>query len=53
MERNDPEQATQEEIREDAVREPDDPKTAREELELDLMDSDASDDGTVIGEPNP
>lgn len=49
MER-DPEEATQQEIRGDAVREPDDPTTAREELELDLMEDDASEAGEVIGE---
>lgn len=42
MERE-PEQATQEEIRSDAAHEPDDPHTAREELELDLMEGEPTD----------
>lgn len=46
----DPEAATQEEIREDAAVEPDDPHTAREELELDLMEADRSEVGEDIGE---
>ena len=50
MERE-PEEATQEEIRSDAAVEPDDPVTAREELELDLMEADASELGESIGEP--
>jgi hypothetical protein len=50
MERE-PEEATQAEIRSDAAVEPDDPHTAREELELDLMEEDASDAGQIIGEP--
>jgi hypothetical protein len=47
---SDPEAATQEEIRKDAAVEPDDPQTAREELELDLMAADQSDVGEELGE---
>jgi len=53
MERNDPEQATQEEIRQDAANEGDDRHTSREEVELDLMESDASDAGHHLGHPTP
>ena len=47
----DPEQQTQAEVREDARTTPDDPVTRREELELDLMDQDASEAGRDIGQP--
>lgn len=50
MTEQDPEARTQQEIREDAQREGDDPDTSREELELDLMDAGASDAGEVIGD---
>ena len=53
MTERDPEQATQEEVREEAAREGGDPVTNREELELDLMDEDASGAGEGIGEPTP
>lgn len=33
------------------ARQPDDPTTAREELELDLMEEDASEVGEIIGDP--
>jgi hypothetical protein len=51
MAERDPEEQTQQEIKTDAAREPDDPQTAREELELDLMETDASEAGEEIGEP--
>jgi hypothetical protein len=47
----DPEEQTQQEIKEQAAREPDDPQTSREETELDLMEDDASESGEVIGDP--
>lgn len=47
----DPEEKTQEEIREQAAMTPDDPITHREELELDLMEADESEAGETIGEP--
>ncbi len=46
----DPEDRTQDEIREDAAAEPDDPVTAREEVELDLMEADASEAAEEIGD---
>lgn len=52
MER-DPERETQAEIRADAAVEPDDPTTAREELELDLMEAGASEAGATIGDEMP
>lgn len=47
----DPEKQTQQEIKEQAAREGDDPQTSREETELDLMEMGASDEGEVIGDP--
>ena len=47
----DPEQLTQDEIKEQAVQEGDDPQTRREEVELDLMEQGSSDAGEVIGDP--
>ena len=47
---NDPERATQAEIREQAAHEGDDPQTSREELELDLQEGDASEAGQAIGD---
>lgn len=48
-----PEEATQREVREEAATEADDPVTSREELEVELMDADASDAGEDIGQPTP
>ena len=53
MDDTDPEQATQEELREDASRHGDDPVTGREALENELMDEDASAAGESLGEPTP
>ena len=47
----DPEDSTQQEIRQQAAVEPDDPQTRREELELDLLESGASEAGEDIGQP--
>jgi hypothetical protein len=47
----DPEQETQAEVEEDARTSPDDRTTQREELELALMDEDASEAGEQIGQP--
>jgi hypothetical protein len=44
------EDEVQEEIRDQAAAEPVDDETAREALELELMDEDASDEGEDIGE---
>jgi hypothetical protein len=44
------EDEVQEEIREQAAAEPVDDETAREALELELMDEDASGEGEDIGE---
>ena len=43
-----PEERTQQEVREQAALAPDDPDTSREELELDLMEADASGEGEEI-----
>ena len=48
-----PEEQTQAEVERDAAAAPDDPTTAREELELDLMEADASEAGEVIGDEMP
>ncbi|MGQ0519928.1 MAG: hypothetical protein ACT4PX_02095 [Actinomycetota bacterium] len=53
MNERDPEEATQEEVREEAATEEDDPVTSREELEVELMDAGASDAGEDIGQPTP
>ena len=50
MDDQDPERGTQEEIRQDAAREGDDTETRREEVELSLMEADASDAGEVVGD---
>ena len=47
----DAEQQTQAEVEEDARTSPDDRTTQREELELALMDQDASEAGEHIGQP--
>jgi hypothetical protein len=49
----DPEAATQEEVKEEAAAEPDDPVTSREELEVELMDEGASEAGEEIGQETP
>ena len=49
----DPEAATQEEVKEQAASEPDDPVTSREELEVGLMDEGASEAGEEIGQETP
>ena len=53
MNERDPEEATQEEVREEAAAEEDDPVTSREELEVELMEAGASDAGEDIGQPTP
>jgi hypothetical protein len=53
MDQTDPEQATQDELREEADRQGDDPVTSREALENELMDEDESETGEDIGEPTP
>ncbi len=53
MDQRDPEAATEQEVREDAAREEDDPVTSREELEVELMDEGVSDAGEDIGQPSP
>jgi hypothetical protein len=45
-----PEERTQDEVRDDAARAPDDPVTRREELELDLMEDEASEAGEHLGQ---
>ena len=47
---DDPEQATQHEVREDAADEGDDPVTRREALETELMDEGKSGEGEEIGD---
>lgn len=49
----DPEDVTQAEVEAQAAIEPDDPTTAREELELDLMSAESSEAGEVIGDEMP
>lgn len=53
MSQRDAEDVTQQEVREEAATEPDDPITNREELEVELMDEGASDAGEEIGQPTP
>ena len=53
MSERDPEQATQEEVREEAGREGEDPVTRREALETDLMEGDESAAGEEIGDTTP
>ena len=48
----DREKLTEREIEHEAAVEPDDPTTAREELELELMDEGDSEEGEEIGEEN-
>ena len=51
MDETDPERATQDEVRDDAEHEGDDPVTSREALENELMDEGESGAGEGIGEP--
>ncbi len=53
MEDTDPEQATQDELREEAGHQGDDPVTGREALENELMDEGESGAGEGIGGPTP
>ncbi|MGH9176986.1 MAG: hypothetical protein ACRD0N_00325 [Acidimicrobiales bacterium] len=53
MNERDPEEVTQEEVREEASTEEDDPVTRREELEVGLMDEGDSEAGEDIGQPTP
>ena len=53
MNDHDPEGTTQEELKEEAQAEPDDPVTRREELEVGLMDEGVSEAGEEIGEEMP
>ena len=49
MTNRNPEDATQDEVREQAQLAPDDPHTKREDIELDLMDEDESERGEQLG----
>jgi hypothetical protein len=49
MSERDPRAATEQEIEEQAELAPDDPETAREELELDLMEEGESEAGERLG----
>lgn len=49
----DPEERTQDEVREEAAVEEDDPVTHREELEVGLMDEGVSEAGEEIGQETP
>ena len=49
----DPEERTEAEIERQAAATPDDPITRREELELDLMEHDDSEDGEIVGDEMP
>lgn len=53
MNESDPEAETQDEVREEAAAEEDDPVTSREALEVDLMDKGASGAGEDIGQSTP
>lgn len=53
MNERDAEAETQEEVREEAATEEDDPVTSREALEVDLMDKGHSDAGEDIGQSTP
>lgn len=53
MDDTDPERATQDELRDEAGRQGDDPVTSREALENELMDEGESGAGEGIGEPTP
>lgn len=53
MNQPDPEAKTQQEVKDDAATEEDDPVTSREELEVELMDRGASQAGEEIGQETP
>lgn len=53
MSDRDPEQVTQDEVREEAATGDDDPVTRREALETELMEEESSGSGEEIGEPTP
>ncbi len=53
MSERDPEQVTQDEVREDATTHGDDPVTKREALETELMEEEGSGAGEEIGDPTP
>lgn len=53
MDEREPEEATQQEVREEAAAGEDDPVTSREELEVELMDAGASEAGEDIGQSTP
>jgi len=53
MSEPDPETKTQQEVKEEAAVEEDDPVTSREVLEVGLMDEGASDAGEEIGQEMP
>jgi len=53
MNERDPETKTQDEVKEEAASEEDDPVTSREELEVGLMDEGASEAGEDIGQETP
>ncbi len=53
MNDDDPEATTQQEVREDAAVEEDDPVTSREGLEVGLMKEGDSDAGEEIGQSTP
>lgn len=53
MNDRDPEAETQDEVKEQAAVEDDDPVTSREELEVGLMDEGASAAGNDIGQETP
>ena len=53
MSDQDPEQVTQDEVREEAATNDEDAVTRREALETELMDEGSSASGEEIGEPTP
>lgn len=53
MNERDPEKRTQDEVKEEASSEDDDPVTSREALEVGLMDEGASEAGEDIGQETP
>lgn len=53
MNATDPEAKTQQEVKEDAASEEDDPVTSREELEVELMGEGSSEEGEDIGQEMP
>ncbi|MGI8686432.1 MAG: hypothetical protein ACR2MO_15325 [Acidimicrobiales bacterium] len=53
MDDSEPEAKTQQEVKEEAASEEDDPVTSREELEVGLMDQGDSDAGEEIGQETP